>query len=700
MAVIGNNPDSFLHALSDFWTRFFADLGDLQATYESTSILFGQAYLDLLNTVLNTSVFDAPLFRKEYYRLITMREDQLAWAQNFKNSSNSRWVFQPDVELGGAGTFQNKVYAPDAVLAVGIDVDVGPNLRFINGDPTADATLPPYFAHRKVDVAVGGTFSSLSVDWVASGVKKGDVLRVHPYRQLNQGDRVLVDSQAYNIVHVTASELRLSVDTPAPVFPSNFTQTAVSWWIDRLDPTTGAYDSTLPWTARVGTGTTGGQAFGTFGPSKNVSLNEVAVWAVDALVDDRVIYKNFGYLVAHEEASSEAYRALVKGLMQLYIYGPAIDRLESALNVTAHLPVVRNDGEVLTSYDNGGTQTGVNGSFGGGQLDVGVPIFTNLSVGGYVQITRANDARNVGIWRITSVSSASVVQLEVPGGMWAQAGGVHWEFSQTDLQTVKTTGGTYEFDRRIPMRTDITGWNGTDVITFQAFEALTLAFQVVDYIKDPEWWFGLPVPVELLPNTSLPQRVANTHLLQNKVGAEYHNYVGDPGFYVGADENGTLYNAVTHPNLYHHYPAFILMDRFLKTHIFQVKISPQASLSGLLLTDFANIMKEAKPAYTYMYLQPGTQFGEPLAVSEYFVDTPTAQFFEAVDARPNTLVVGATGTQAWTVGEKWKYTGSVFAGPSYGTGATFMVLVVGGIHPAMPTVSGLMYESPLSALAV
>jgi hypothetical protein len=85
MALIGNNADTLLNGLSAFWHRFFRDIGDIQATYEGTEILLGQVYLNFLSDVLNTNIVETPLFRKEYYKLITVREDQVVFHEHGDN---------------------------------------------------------------------------------------------------------------------------------------------------------------------------------------------------------------------------------------------------------------------------------------------------------------------------------------------------------------------------------------------------------------------------------------------------------------------------------------------------------------------------------------------------------------------------------------------------------------------------------------
>lgn len=680
MAVIGNNSDSFLHALSDFWIRFFADIGDLRATYEGTTILFGQAYLDLLTTVLNTSVDDAPLFRKEYYTLLAIREDQVTWKQDFNDNAKSRWVFTPPgFPLQSMAALQNKVYKPDAALALDVDFSVENNALAFVADPT---DLPPdYFAAKKIDVAIGGTFGATGIGagfadtWLNLGVKKGDVLVTHPYTAISQGQLNVKDTQTYDIVHVTDDELRLSLDTPAPVFPVGFAQPSVSWWIARANPA-GGFDLTLPCTPA--------KAKGTFGLSKNVEMFEVALWGIDSKVDDFALYQNFGHLVANKGASTEAYRSLVKGLMMLYLYGPAIDRLESALNVVSYLPVIRNDGEVLTSYDDGlnAVWTGAAGTFAGGLFDAGVAVWVSTDVGGFVEITQAIDAQNIGVWRIEEVINTNVVRLQSPAGVLPQAGGVKWEFSKTDLQTVTTTAGSYVYDRRIPLRSDITGWNGTDVITFKAFEVLTTAVRVVDYIKDPTWWHNLPVPLEVLPSRTIQQRLASTQLLKNTIGAEFQGYIGDPGFYIGADENKVI------GGIYRHYPAFILMDRFLKTHLFQVKIDRHVKLSSEFVAALTDVVRQAKPAFTYTYLQPGTEFLEVLVPQESFLVEPTRQQFETLSQQAHPLTIGST--PSWTIGQQWHFTGaSGWAVTMSAAAGPYMELTIGGLDPqTVPVAQG------------
>lgn len=82
-----------------------------------------------------------------------------------------------------------------------------------------------------------------------------------------------------------------------------------------------------------------------------VKVVQMSAWAPDARVDRRTLANNFGALIGRAGDSSEPYRAFLAGIFQLYILGPVLQRVESALNVVLNLPVVRDDGEIYQSTD-------------------------------------------------------------------------------------------------------------------------------------------------------------------------------------------------------------------------------------------------------------------------------------------------------------------------------------------------------------
>jgi len=82
-----------------------------------------------------------------------------------------------------------------------------------------------------------------------------------------------------------------------------------------------------------------------------VRVLQMAAWTPETLVDRRTLANNFGALIGRQSDSSELYRSFLEGIFQLYILGPVLERIESALNVVLNLPVVRDDGEVYIATD-------------------------------------------------------------------------------------------------------------------------------------------------------------------------------------------------------------------------------------------------------------------------------------------------------------------------------------------------------------
>jgi hypothetical protein len=201
-----------------------------------------------------------------------------------------------------------------------------------------------------------------------------------------------------------------------------------------------------------------------------VSVNETAMWAPDVLVDRFNLYNNYGYLINRFDASSETYREFIRGVFQLYILGPTLERLESALNVIAGFPVVRDDDELLKGYD--------------GTSDPDYNIVTTLR----------------------------------PNGDTA----------------------TYQYPKTLNLRSDVQNPANVDVLTFESFEPLTLAFQTSDHVQDPSWWTNLVIPKALMPNESTGRRRTVSALIENIIGAWDGPRIGDPGFFIGADDEGNV----------------------------------------------------------------------------------------------------------------------------------------------------------------
>lgn len=244
MANVTEGAENFILGLSDLWTRFFKDRPQLEGIYKGTEILIGQAYLDLLTNVLNLSLRETPVFRKEFFKLLTVREDLVE-----QRLSDGRYTFElTDFAVKGLKNLQNKIFQPTTILEEFLDYEVE-----IDGEK---------------DLLV---FYKNPFDWT--------------------GSNDTIPGVAYRTVTVVADD-----------------------------------------------GTESQQ-------------RELAFWLPDVLVDRFDLYLSYGYLLDRFEPSSEAYRALLQGIVQYFVLGPTIQHLTSALNVIIGLPVVRDDGEILQEVD-------------------------------------------------------------------------------------------------------------------------------------------------------------------------------------------------------------------------------------------------------------------------------------------------------------------------------------------------------------
>jgi hypothetical protein len=364
-------------------------------------------------------------------------------------------------------------------------------------------------------------------------------------------------------------------------------------------------------------------------PSGNVK--QISFWVPEVQVDRFNLWYNYGYLLNRFDASSEAYKSFLAGIMHLYISGPILERIESALNVAAGYPVVRRDGEVLTAYD-----SGVNASGSDGVLTAVLETFESLSfsfseldLGGYIVISSPLSDINKGRFRILEVFDEHTVRLETTYGFVTETS-INWVLSRTYTKTVSTTVQDYKYPYYVPIRADIEDPYSLNKLTFQAFEVLTDAFTVTDYIEDPSWWVNKVIPRILWDEAILNRRLATTLLYENIYGPMDDARYGDPGLFYGADENGNVLNptdGLGNPvNLYRHSAAFLLFDRYFKLHMFFISFHPDLELTVQFKNDMEELILVAKPAYTYPYVEPGTEFDDYVVLDDilYF---PRIGFF-------------------------------------------------------------------------
>lgn len=620
---INGYPHSFLHGLSDFWTRFFADADQLDSLYQGAAILVGQAYLDLLGAVLNLSLRDAPVFNKEYYKLVLIREDQVAFRRGAA-SNDDRWLVQLTDGLVAFQSLDNRVIEPTVSFQENNDYDLGATtVRFKKDitDPLHDGNPSLGFARRIVDVATGGSFDDslrpVGTKWVTRGVYKGDTLRLLDVSVDLTQQRKRAD---YSIVLVRDTALYVDVSTPLPNTgaaqnfvilrePSNpvvefeplvFVANVASMVHTRIDQgsiriyakrvsdgqdvvegvdytvdyekgivyrlTTWSASSSnkinYTWQQEVWPNSGGAPPrFSTTGIVLKTPLSgaavttrvfQLALWAPDASVDRMNLANNYGSLVGVTQPSSENYRALLRGIFQLYLLGPVVERIESALNVILGLPVIRDDGETFIS------------------LDLSSPDFNRIN---------------------------------------------------THRPTTNTTA-SYDFPKSTPLRTDL-----TTGYTFVSFEPLTTAITVTDYIQDPTWWHNAVIPPELFSTVggaeipSPSRRTSSPRYVKHVIGAEDNPKIGDPGLKIGADEEGQGPAFPGQP-IYRRRVAFVVMDRYLKFHTFFIRFD-NGVFSGTNIARYARsfddlqkLIISAKPAHTFVFVQPQTTFLDQVDVVE------------------------------------------------------------------------------------
>jgi len=367
-------------------------------------------------------------------------------------------------------------------------------------------------------------------------------------------------------------------------------------------------------------------------------VKQLSFWVPEVLTDRFTLYYNFGSLLNRFEASSETYRAFLRGIMYLYVSGPILQRIESALDVAAGFPVVLSDGETLTTYDSGLTYSGIDGVFTAATTTFSSvsTTFSSIDIGGYVVVKYAINDVNRARFRVVSFISTHVVEVEAEFGVLDESA-MTWEFSRNFLHTVttETTGGLariYTYPYWVPMRTDLV--TGAD-LTFDAFDVLTESFRVTDYLVDPTWWHNKYIPEVLWANTTSTRRFATSTLISNVIGPGDGACIGDPGLYIGATEEGIVitptipFTADPTP-IYRHTAAFLLFDRYLAKHMFYVGIDHDVELTAEFIEDINNLVLVAKPAYTYPYVEPGEDFRDTLALSEIF--SLSGINFEEVDS--------------------------------------------------------------------
>jgi hypothetical protein len=163
-----------------------------------------------------------------------------------------------------------------------------------------------------------------------------------------------------------------------------------------------------------------------------------------------------------------------------------------------------------------------------------------------------------------------------------------------------------------------------------AFEALTTAVLVTDYIQSPTCWASSVIPTALFTPIdgaypSITRRTSSPVYVLNVVNPSDDAQVGDPGLRVGTDEYGFNPDIANPGHLvYRHRVAYVLWSSYLQFQTFFVTFNATA-VSALIgsafpqsIQDLNNLVIASKPAYTYPIVVPSTFFSDSVTL----VDNP------------------------------------------------------------------------------
>jgi len=341
-------------------------------------------------------------------------------------------------------------------------------------------------------------------------------------------------------------------------------------------------------------------------------VKQLSLWTPEVLVDRFVLADNYGSLVGRWAPSSENYKAFLRGIFFLYVSGPIFERIESALDLAAGYPLIKNDGEILQGYDDGIDGTNTDGVIVGASKYFSTVsyTFTTLDVGGYVIVSGSVNPVNNDKFRINTLINATTVELESSYPLVNEVG-LDWIVTREYKKTVTTDQRVYEYPFNVPMRADVQVLGNFGLLTFKAFESLTLAFQVTDYLEESQWWVNKTIPRVLWTDAPPSRRLATPQLVPHVIGPLDGACIGDPGLMIGMDDAGNVSPVPVVPGTcttFRHTVAFLLFDRFVKLHMFNVEIDAGLELDPAWDRDLRELVLICKPCWTYPYIAPSEAF--------------------------------------------------------------------------------------------
>lgn len=248
------SSDSLLSFLGSFWIYLFQDKHVVQTLMTGVQTTLEQAYFNFLEMVTGQSIQEIPIFHKEKWRLLILKQSEA------NKATKGLWQYgetinfgDPEVTYAGVGkypqqTFKlpynivdtqsfitNRVYAPSLVLVKNVDFFIKNKIISFQEDPFKN----PLIANREIRNAEG-----------------------------------------------------------------------------------------------------------------NIIDKEVALWLLNSDEDYKFLWHNFGYIFDIKLESSEIYKTILMTIWRMFVKGPLLENLSSAINALMGLPLIRETQEQIKYLTN------------------------------------------------------------------------------------------------------------------------------------------------------------------------------------------------------------------------------------------------------------------------------------------------------------------------------------------------------------
>ncbi len=554
------NGKILLEGISDFWLRFFKDSDVIVRAHEASLEAAGKAYQDMLLSLTRLSLRDVPLEESfPWYNLVMYEDRVLEIPTGEPGVSYFLYVLPDDVR--DVDLLHNVVLSPTRVLEKSYDFDVIQNdsrrlrelaqlnpsvpttgwfLLFYSDPFNWDGLGNPIPGFALTTTVFDSTVRLKSVrvpDWTATSVAVGDTVR-----SVTSSGRIYYSE----VSGISPGYITVKNRTPLPP------EGTITCNIGADSPN--FFDKF--------------EALTCLSTSFATRVRVLSLWSPDVKKDYYTLYEMYGTAISsNKEPSTEEYRAFIRGIWNLYLGGPSLSRIESALNVVSGLPVVRNTYETIEdiSFNGAGditiTTSVSNADFTEEYLfNSGTPLLPEVIAaakvydsverdGSYTIFSDLASLEDIGSFLDLDGLEAGVTELVIG----ATRKSIQFVFNthiQVELADAEEGSGlawSLENSPGVPLLSGTAGFFAQNLPSgqqFESFDTLTSVFRVTDYVEDPLWWEDSVVPYALAPGLPPHRRTVSSAVLGNFLNAGGDiSRVGDLGHFVGADEDGDVSTA-------------------------------------------------------------------------------------------------------------------------------------------------------------